>query len=68
MLTIPKLYPNMIVELKKQHPCGNSLFRIVRVGSDVRIICQQCERDLVMDRAKLEKSIKKILPPQENNS
>jgi hypothetical protein len=47
-------------ELKKPHPCGGNIFKILRVGSDVRIVCETCGRDMTLDRVKLEKSIKKI--------
>ena len=56
-----KLKENDTLELKKKHPCGSSLFRVVRVGSDVRIICQGCGRDLTLPREKLEKSIKRTV-------
>lgn len=49
-----------ILGLKKKHPCGCSLFRVVRAGSDVRIICEGCGRDLTLPRQKLEKSIKTV--------
>ena len=48
-------------ELKKGHPCGGNTFRILRVGSDVRIVCETCGRDMTMDRIKFEKSIKKMI-------
>ena len=51
-----------IVELKKPHPCGNKRFKIMRIGSDIRIICEGCGRDMVMDRLKLEKATKKLFP------
>lgn len=51
-----------VLELKKPHPCGNKLFRVMRVGSEVRIVCESCGRDLVLDRVKLEKAIKSIRP------
>ena len=47
--------------LKKKHPCGGDVFRIVRVGSEVRIICESCGRDMTMERIKLEKAIKQML-------
>lgn len=50
-----------IVELKKPHPCGTSQFRIARVGSDMRIICMGCNRDMTLNRIKLEKAVKKIV-------
>ena len=49
-----------ILELKKPHPCGSKQFKVARVGSDVRIICAGCGRDMTVDRIKLEKAIKKI--------
>ncbi|MBE6667116.1 MAG: DUF951 domain-containing protein [Ruminococcaceae bacterium] len=49
------------VELKKQHPCGDNRFRILRVGSEMRIVCLKCGRDMNIDRIKLEKATKRIL-------
>ena len=48
-------------ELKKSHPCGGNIFRILRVGSDVRVVCETCGRDMTIDRIKFEKSIKKMI-------
>ena len=59
VIQIPKLNVGDIVELKKAHPCGEKKFRILRVGSDVRIVCTGCGRDKRIDRVKLEKAIKK---------
>ncbi len=63
-MQILKIDVGDIIELKKNHPCGNSLFKIARVGSDVRIICQGCGHDMTLDRIKLEKAIKKITKPE----
>lgn len=60
MSNVIKLSVNDIIEMKKPHPCGGALFRVMRVGSDVRIICETCGRDLTLPRVKLEKSIKSI--------
>ena len=57
---------NDVLLMKKPHPCGTRQFRVVRVGSEVRIVCCTCGRDLVLDRLKLERSIKKIIPAEEN--
>lgn len=56
------------VQLKKAHPCGNSLFRILRVGSEVRVVCERCGRDMTVDRIKLEKAIRRVMtdPRSEN--
>lgn len=63
---ILKISVGDIVEMKKNHPCGSKLFKILRVGSDVRIECQNCGRDLVLDRLKLEKAVKKVLKGEQN--
>ena len=60
-MQIMKLVPDMLVELKKPHPCGKREFRIVRVGSLCRVICTGCGRDMEIDRIKLEKAIKKVV-------
>lgn len=59
-MQIVKISVGDVIELKKQHPCGSKHFKVARVGSDVRIICEGCGRDMTLDRVKLEKSIKHI--------
>jgi hypothetical protein len=50
-----------ILEMKKPHPCGGRNFRVLRTGSDVRLVCMECGRDMTMPRLKLEKNIKKVV-------
>lgn len=52
--------------LKKNHPCSSNLFKVARVGSDIRIICAKCGRDLTLPREKLEKAIKKVISHTES--
>lgn len=63
-MNIPKICVGDILTLKKTHPCGENRMRVARVGSDIRIICEGCQRDMTLPREKLEKAIRKI----ENNS
>ncbi len=60
-MQIIKIEVGDMLELKKPHPCGERVFKVLRVGSDVRIVCQNCGRDLTLNRIKLEKSIKKFI-------
>lgn len=46
--------------LKKKHPCGSDAFDVLRTGSDIRIVCTGCGRDMTLPRTALEKSIKKV--------
>lgn len=63
---ILKISVGDIVEMKKNHPCGSKLFKILRIGSDVRIVCEKCGRDMSLDRLKLEKAVKKIVKGDES--
>lgn len=47
--------------MKKKHPCSSDIFTVLRLGSDVRIQCAGCGRDLTLEREKLEKMIKKVI-------
>lgn len=59
-----------VLEMKKKHPCGASELKVLRVGSDVRVICLGCERDMTIPRVKLERSIKRVrkVQPDAQNS
>lgn len=59
-MNIPRILPGDVLELKKPHPCGSKRFTVVRTGSDVRIICCSCGRDMTLPREKLERAVKKI--------
>lgn len=48
------------LELKKKHPCGSLEWETLRVGADFKIKCLRCGCELMLPRAKLEKSIRKI--------
>lgn len=50
-----------ILEMKKNHPCGGKTFKVLRIGSDIKISCEQCSRSLTLERVKLEKMIKKVI-------
>lgn len=52
-----------VVELKKTHPCGSRRWEITRVGMDIKLKCLGCGHELMLPRAKVEKSIKKIVSP-----
>ena len=55
------------VELKKQHPCGSKVLKILRVGMDIKLRCEGCGHELMLPRSKVEKAIKRILPEEEQD-
>lgn len=64
-MNIPKFEVGDTVEMKKAHPCGTNSMRIARVGSDIRIICSGCGRDMTIPREKFEKAVRRINPREE---
>ena len=51
--------------MKKKHPCGCDKFAVLRIGADFRIRCIQCGREVMLERVKVEKNIKKIIRDNE---
>jgi hypothetical protein len=60
-MNIPKFDTGDKLELKKKHPCGSNRFTVLRIGSDVRVVCDGCGRDMTLPREKIEKAIKKVV-------
>ena len=50
-----------ILLMKKKHPCGSDRFSVQRIGADFRIRCVGCGREVMLERVKVEKNIKKII-------
>ena len=49
-----------IVIMKKQHPCGENKFEIIRVGADIKIKCINCGRSIMLSRLEFNKKLKKV--------
>lgn len=50
-----------IVIMKKQHPCGNNEWEIIRVGVDIKIKCTKCNRTIMLPRIEFNKKLKKVI-------
>lgn len=50
-----------IVETKKQHPCGGKTWEVLRTGADIKMKCLKCQRIVMLDRERFEKSVKKTV-------
>lgn len=50
-----------IVEMKKEHPCGSKLWKVLRTGADIRIECLGCKHSVMIPRVKFEKSMKRVV-------
>ena len=49
---------NEIVTMKKQHPCGGTEWKIVRVGADIKLQCVTCGKFINLTRDELKKRAK----------
>ncbi len=49
-----------ILVLKKSHPCGGNRFRVLRIGMDFRLHCENCGHEMMLPRVKAEKNIRGI--------
>ena len=47
--------------MKKKHPCGSDRFAVLRIGADFKIKCTGCGHEVMLERVKVEKNIKKII-------
>ena len=52
-----------ILTMKKQHPCGEKRWEVLRIGADFKLRCLGCGREVMLPRAKIEKNIKKVVKP-----
>ena len=50
-----------ILVMKKQHPCGEKRWKVLRIGADFRLKCMGCAHELMTPRFKVEKNIRQIL-------
>lgn len=54
-----------VLLMKKPHPCGENRFAVLRIGADFRIRCIGCGREVMLERVRVEKNIKKIIRDNE---
>ena len=50
-----------IVRLRKKHPCGSYEWEVVRLGTDIGLVCQGCRRRVLLPRSAFNKRIKTII-------
>jgi len=46
---------------RKPHPCGGYEWTVVRLGADIGIECNTCQKRVLLPRREFEKRLKKIL-------
>ena len=51
---------NDVLTMKKEHPCGEKRWLVLRVGADFRLRCLGCGHEIMAPRFKAEKNIRSI--------
>lgn len=54
-----------VVMMKKPHPCGGKAWTIVRVGADIKLQCNTCQRFVNLTRDELKKRAKAVEKSEE---
>lgn len=49
------------VIMKKAHACKNNMWTITRVGVDIKIKCDHCQREVMIDRMEFMRKLKKVI-------
>ncbi len=52
-----ELYLGDVVRLRRRHPCGGETWLVDRLGADIGLRCQTCERHVLVERPSLERRI-----------
>jgi hypothetical protein len=50
-----------IVRLRKKHPCGSYEWQVVRLGADIGLKCQGCNRRVLLERRVFERKVKAVI-------
>lgn len=57
----PNVQIGDIVQLRKKHPCGSDRWQVVRLGVDIGLVCQGCQRKVLLPRSLFNKRLKAIV-------
>ncbi len=56
---------NDVVVMRKNHACGENNWTITRVGVDIKLKCNNCGREIMMDRLEFQKKLKKVIKSEQ---
>ena len=49
-----------ILTMKKEHPCGDKRWLVLRTGMDFRLRCMGCGHEVMGPRSRFERNIKSV--------
>ena len=51
------LYLGDLVRLRRRHPCGGDTWLVDRLGADIGLRCQMCDRHVLVERRTIERRL-----------
>jgi hypothetical protein len=51
------LYLGDLVRLRRAHPCGGDTWLVDRLGADIGLRCQTCDRHVLVERRVIERRL-----------
>jgi hypothetical protein len=51
------LYLGDLVRLRRRHPCGGDTWLVDRLGADIGLRCQTCDRHVLIGRRTIERRL-----------
>ena len=67
-LMFPDFRVGDTVKMRKVHPCGGYDWKIFRLGADIGLECQTCQRRVLLSRRELTHKLKIIIPSESDNN
>lgn len=60
-MTLIDVHPGDVVRLRKAHPCGGYDWLVTRIGTDIGLQCQTCQRRVMLPRSDFNKRFKAFI-------
>jgi hypothetical protein len=51
------LYLGDVLRLRRRHPCGGDTWLVDRLGADIGLRCQTCDRHVLVERRTIERRL-----------
>jgi len=55
-----------VLRLRRDHPCGNFDFEVVRLGADIGLRCVRCNRRILLARSLLERRLERFVSREQD--
>lgn len=55
-----------VIQTRKGHPCGSDQWQVYRIGADIGLRCQGCQRRVMLTRREFDKAVKKLISREQS--